>query len=138
MENDKIRDLRKKISNDEYTSTRTRIKHKSKPKRKKSKINIVNILFIAFLFYVLFTVIQQEQVMRGLDKEMEGKVLEKSKLDQEVASLREDAAKIDDPEAFLELVEKIARDEYKMVKPYETIYIDKNKNKNKFIKGIGY
>jgi IS30 family transposase len=33
--------------------------------------------------------------------------------------------------------EKIARDQYKMVKPNETIYIDKNKNDNKLIQGIG-
>jgi len=37
----------------------------------------------------------------------------------------------------MEIIEKIARDQYKMVKPNETIYIDKNKNDNKLIQGIG-
>jgi cell division protein FtsB len=45
--------------------------------------------------------------------------------------LQNDLAKINDPEQFLQMVEKIARDEYKMVKPYETVYVDKNKAKNK-------
>jgi hypothetical protein len=35
-------------------------------------------------------------------------------------------------------VEEIARDQYKMVRPNEIIYIDKNKNDNKFISGIGF
>ena len=49
----------------------------------------------------------------------------------------EDVEKLNDEDALLEIVEKIARDQYKMVKPNETIYIDKNKNDNKLIQGIG-
>ncbi len=137
MDNDKIKELRKKIDNDQYKYTRTK-KKKVKPKKKKRRINIINLLFIGFLFYVLFTVAQQEQMMRCLDNEIDIKVSEKASLGQEVSGLQEDVSKIDDPEALLELVEDIARSEYKMLKPYETMYIDKNKNKNKFIKGIGY
>lgn len=137
MDNDKIKELRKKIDNDQYKYTRTK-KKKVKPKKKKRRINIINLLFIGFLFYVLFTVAQQEQMMRCLDNEIDIKVSEKASLGQEVSGLQKDVSKIDDPEALLELVEDIARSEYKMLKPYETMYIDKNKNKNKFIKGIGY
>lgn len=135
MDDDKIIELRKRIDNHEYKSTRT--KPQKKRRKKKKKINIVTVLFIAFLLYVLFTVMGQEQVMRRLDDERERKIAKKIELEQEVSLLREDALKIDDPETFLQLIEKIARDEYKMVKPYETLYIDKNKNNNKFIKGIG-
>ena len=45
---------------------------------------------------------------------------------------------MNDEEALIELIEKIARNQYKMVKPNETIYIDKNKNDNKLIQGIGF
>ncbi|HBD64979.1 MAG TPA: hypothetical protein DC038_11170, partial [Clostridiales bacterium] len=56
---------------------------------------------------------------------------------KKAGELKEDVEKMNDEEALLELIEKIARDQYKMVKPNEIIYIDKNKNDNKLIQGIG-
>ena len=61
----------------------------------------------------------------------------KAKVEREALELTNDVEKLNDEEALMEIIEKIAREQYKMVKPNETIYIDKNKNDNKLIQGIG-
>jgi cell division protein FtsB len=110
-------------------------------KKKKKKVrrfpSIFTVLFIGFLIYVLITVKNQHDLLEKLENEKAQKEQELAELNTEVASLNEDMEMLNDPERFLEVIEKIAREEYKMVKPYETMYIDKNKNENKFIKGIG-
>jgi cell division protein FtsB len=83
------------------------------------------------------TVKNQYGLLTKLRNEKEDIQQEKTVLAAEVDSLSQDLEMLDDPDKFLEVIEKIAREEYKMVKPYETMYIDKNKNENKFIKGIG-
>lgn len=113
-------------------------KRKRRKKEKKGfKINIVSLLFCAVAFYMIFTIVGQRRSLAAINEKKEAKLLEKAETEMELQELREDYEKINDPEQFLEIVEKIARDEYKMVKPYETVYIDKNKTKNKFIMGIG-
>ncbi len=111
-------------------------------RKKKKKKNfrfpsIFTILFIGFLIYVLITVKNQHDLLEKLKAEKVEREQEFSELSAEVTSLNEDIEMLNDPEKFLEVIERIAREEYKMVKPYETMYIDKNKNENKFIKGIG-
>ncbi len=111
-----------------------------KKKRKKKSWNfpsIFTILFIGFLIYVAVTVKNQYGLLTRLRNEKDEIQVEKIELESEVATLNKDIEMLEDPEKFLEVIEKIAREEYKMVKPYETMYIDKNKNENKFIKGIG-
>jgi cell division protein FtsB len=111
---------------------------KKRNKEKKSfKFNIISLLFYAVAFYMVFTIVGQRRSLAAINDVKEGKIQEKAETEMELQELREDYEKINDPEQFLEIVEKIARDEYKMVKPYETVYIDKNKTKNKFIMGIG-
>jgi cell division protein FtsB len=73
-----------------------------------------------------------------LNGQIEEKKLLKAEVEQKSAELKQDVDKISDKEALLELVEKFARNQYKMVKPNETIYIDKNRNENKMINGIGF
>ncbi|QSX05499.1 septum formation initiator family protein [Sedimentibacter sp. zth1] len=84
------------------------------------------------------TVTSQKQMINALDKEIERKEADRNQLKVKADKLKEDVAQIDDQEVLLEVVERIARNEYKMVKPNEIIYIDKNKANNKFIMGIGY
>jgi len=111
-----------------------------KKKRNKKNWNfpsIFTILFIGFLIYVAITVKNQYGLLTKLRNEKEEIQEEKFELETEVANLSQNLEMLEDPEKFLEVIEKIAREEYKMVKPYETMYIDKNKNENKFIKGIG-
>jgi cell division protein FtsB len=61
----------------------------------------------------------------------------KAEAEKEALELKSDVEKLNEEETLMEIIEKIARDQYKMVKPNETIYIDKNKNDNKLIQGIG-
>jgi cell division protein FtsB len=114
-----------------------RKKRKKRKEKKSFKLNIVSLLFCAVAFYMIFTIIGQRRSLSDINDKKDAKLLEKAETEMELQEFREDYEKINDPEQFLEIVEKIARDEYKMVKPYETVYIDKNKTKNKFIMGIG-
>ncbi|MFA9424091.1 MAG: septum formation initiator family protein, partial [Sedimentibacter sp.] len=85
-----------------------------------------------------YTAFNQYQMLNNLNNDINEKMLVKAEVEKEVQGLKSDTEKMNDKEALLELVEKIARDQFKMVKPNETIYIDKNKNDNKLIQGIGF
>ncbi len=143
-EDQKIVELKKKINHDDFRRQEREIKEQKRqqklaaPIKKKRKLNVVNLLFTVFLMYFAYTAFSQYQMLSDLNKEIDQKMLVKAEVEKEVTELKEDVAKMSDEEALLELVEKIARDQYKMVKPNETIYIDKNKNDNKLIRGIGF
>ncbi|MDP3387391.1 MAG: septum formation initiator family protein [Eubacteriales bacterium] len=108
---------------------------KKKKKKKEFKINLISIVFYALALYMVFTIVNQRLDLNNIDNQKQAKIEEKKDIELELLSLQDDLAKINDPEQFLQMVEKIARDEYKMVKPYETVYIDKNKTKNEFNSG---
>lgn len=112
-------------------------KRKKKKEKKSFKINIIYLLFFAVSLYMVFTIIGQRRSLSNINDAKDSRQLEKTETEIELQGLKEDYAKLNDSKQFLEIVEKIARNEYKMVKPYETVYIDKNKSKNKFIMGIG-
>lgn len=143
-EDQKIIELKKKINHDDFRRQEREIKEQkrqqklSAPIKKKRKLNVVNLLFTVFLAYFAYTAFSQYQMLSDLNKEIDQKMLVKAEVEKEVKELKDDVAKMSNEEALLELVEKIARDQYKMVKPNETIYIDKNKNDNKLIRGIGF
>ena len=105
---------------------------KKKKKKKEFKINLISIVFYALAFYMIFTIVNQRLVLNNIENQKQAKIEEKKNIEIELLNLQDDLAKINDPEQFLQMVEKIARDEYRMVKPYETVYIDKNKAKNEF------
>lgn len=145
-EEQKIIELKKKINNEDFRRQEKEIKDQrrmekltaSAPKKKKRKLNIINFLFSVFVLYFAYTAFNQYQMLSDLDSQIDEKKLKMAEVEKKVQELKADVEKINDEEALLELVEKIARDQYKMVKPNETIYIDKNKNDNKLIKGIGF
>jgi len=72
-----------------------------------------------------------------LNSQIKEKEAIKAEAEKEALELKSDVEKLSEEETLMEIIEKIARDQYKMVKPNETIYIDKNKNDNKLIQGIG-
>lgn len=145
-EDQKIIELKKKINNDDFRRQEKEIKELNRqkkfaaaaPKKKKRKLNIINFLFTVFVMYFAYTAFTQYQMLNDLNKEINEKKVEKAKFEKEVSELKKDVEKMNDEEALLDIVEKIARDQYKMVKPNEIIYIDKNKNDNKLIRGIGF
>lgn len=143
-EDQKIIELKKKINHDDFRRQEREIKEQKRqqklaaPIKKKRKLNVVNLLFTVFLIYFAYTAFSQYQMLSDLNKEIDQRMLVKAEVEKEVNELKDDVAKMSNEEALLELVEKIARDQYKMVKPNETIYIDKNKNDNKLIRGIGF
>jgi cell division protein DivIC len=76
-------------------------------------------------------------MLLDLNAQIEEKENMKAEIEKKAMELKNNVEKLNEEEALMEIVEKIARDQYKMVKPNETIYIDKNKNDNKLIQGIG-
>lgn len=144
MEDPKIIELKRKINNDDFRKQEKEIKDQRRyeklvaPRKKKRKLNIVNLLFSVFVLYFAYTAFTQYQMLNELNDEIDKKKTEKAEIEKEVQELQADVEKMSNEEKLLELVEKIARNQYKMVKPNETIYIDKNKNDNKLIQGIGF
>lgn len=142
-EEQKIIELKKKINHHDFRQQEREIKEQKRlekltaPIKKKRKFNVINFLFIVFVMYFAFTAFNQYEMLLDLNGQIEEKQLLKVEAEKEVSELKEDVEKLNDEEALMEIVEKIARDQYKMVKPNETIYIDKNKNDNKLIQGIG-
>ncbi|HBB28205.1 MAG TPA: hypothetical protein DC000_02965 [Clostridiales bacterium] len=106
--------------------------------KKKRKLNLINLVFVVFMLYFFMTVTSQKQMIRNLDEQIAQKETQRDSVKKKAESLASDVASIDDQQVLLEVVERVARNEYKMVKPNEIIYIDKNKMNNKFIMGIGY
>lgn len=143
-DNQKIIELKRKINNDDYRLKEAEIREQNRrnklnaPKKKKRKLNLINLVFIVFLLYFAYTAYNQRQMIKDLDMQIAQKNSVKTEVKKKADELKQDVEKINNnEEAMLDLVEKIARNEYKMVKPNEIIYLDKNKNGNKFIKGIG-
>lgn len=145
-EEQKIIELKRKINNDDFRRQEKEIKEQNRqkklaavaPKKKKRKFNIINFIFSVFVIYFAYTAFTQYQMLNDLNKNIDSKKVQKAELEKEVQELKEDVEQMNNEELLLDIVEKIARNQYKMVKPNETIYIDKNKNDNKLIKGIGF
>lgn len=142
-ESQKIIELQKKINHDDFRRQEAEIKankHKPDtyvPRRRKKRFNLFGILFMLFLVYVGTTAYNQIQMISELDSQIAVKTKERDAAVKMADELKSDVDKLDNEETKLEIYEKVARDEYKMVRPNETIYIDKNTTSNKFIKGIG-
>lgn len=101
--------------------------------KRKRRFRLRYILLLICLFYISTIFINQEKMMRDLEKERKEKEDKINSLNVEIAELQDKIRYADS----LEFIEKIAREELNMLKPGEILYIDKEKNKNKFIKGIG-
>jgi len=143
-ENQKIIELKKRVNNDDFrrqemeAKERNRMKKFDAPKKKKRKLNFINLIFAIFVIYFAYTAFNQNLMINGLNIQIADKNIVKSEAQKQAEELKQDVDKINTDETMLDLVEKIARNQYKMVKPNETIYIDKNRNDNKFINGIGF
>jgi cell division protein FtsB len=143
-EEQKIIELKKKINHHDFREREREIKEQKRinkltapVKKKKRRFNVINFLFMVFLVYFVYTAFNQYEMLLDLNSQIAEKEIMKADIEKEALELKSDVEKLNEEEALMEIVEKIARDQYKMVKPNETIYIDKNKNDNKLIQGIG-
>ncbi|HNZ83464.1 MAG TPA: septum formation initiator family protein [Sedimentibacter sp.] len=142
-EEQRIIELKKKINHYDFREKEREIKEQKRiqkmtaPIKKKRKFNVINFLFLVFVMYFAYTAFNQYEMLADLNGQIEEKEMIKAETEREAFELKSDVEKLSQEEALMEIVEKIARDQYKMVKPNETIYIDKNKNDNKLIQGIG-
>lgn len=101
-----------------------------KRKNKKKRIKIRYIIFITIIIYGTSTFINQQGMIKELEKKKTIREEKIGQLNEEIQRVQEKIQYSHTPE----YLEKIARDELGMVKPEETIFIDKSKNK--FIKGL--
>lgn len=97
--------------------------------KKKKGLRLKHILVLLFIFWVGRTLINQKIMIR----ESKERILEEenaiAKLEMEIDDLNKEIEEKDS----LTFVEKVAREELRMVKPREIMYIDKNKDKKHFI-----
>lgn len=142
-EDQRIIELKKKINHYDFREKEREIKEQKRikklaaPIKKKRRFNVINFLFLIFVIYFAFTAFNQYEMLLDLNGQIKEKEALKAEAEKEALELKSDVEKLNEEETLMEIIEKIARDQYKMVKPNETIYIDKNKNDNKLIQGIG-
>lgn len=99
-------------------------------KKGKKKFRIRHMVLLLFAIYICSTVYSQRNMMKELEIEKNNTEEEIEKLKSEINDINIEIQNKDS----LEFVEKIAREEFRMLKPREIIYIDKNKNKNPFLR----
>ncbi|WP_416197256.1 MAG: Cell division protein FtsB [Sporanaerobacter sp.] len=102
-------------------------------KRKKKnvkKFRIRHLIVLVFAIYISATLISQRRMLKSLNREKAEMESEVKTLNTEINEINKEIKNSDS----LEFVEKVAREELKMVKPREIIYIDKSKNKDPFLK----
>ncbi|HPP31545.1 MAG TPA: septum formation initiator family protein [Soehngenia sp.] len=98
-------------------------KNKRKKKTNKKGFRIHHLLILIIIVYTTITFFNQQNMKKDL-------TLQKNKLEAEVKELDNEITNLDaqiKQSGTLSFVEKVARDEYGLVKPREIIYIDKNK-----------
>lgn len=95
---------------------------------KKSGIKIILLLMALVLGYLIFTIVNQRITISQLEAKRSEQDAEVELMKSKIKSLEEEIAS----GGTLKFIERIARDEYGMVKPKEVIFIDKDKEDNPF------
>jgi len=97
------------------------MERKKKKNKSKSKSNkIYKILFLIIIFYVMTTLYQQRNEMQFLGQQESEYLQEIAKRQQEIADLEEQLAQSENDE----YIEKIARQQLKMIGSDEIMIID--------------
>lgn len=106
-------------------------KNKRGKKIKKKGFRIHHLFILVMIIYTTVTFFNQQNMQKEL-------TLQKNELESEIAELNNEITNLDaqiKESGTLSFVEKVAREEYGLVKPREIIYIDKNKaDENEIIK----
>lgn len=101
-------------------------------RKSKKGLRIRHVLILAIAIYLGVTLINQQKIITALKNDKIKRQEEIEKLNNEIKDIEEKLEYTDS----LEYIEKMAREELKMIMPDEIIYIDKNKSKDKSIEGI--
>ena len=101
-----------------------------KKRKKKRKLRLSHLVIFAIIVYIMFIFKNQRDLKLELQAKRENVQIEINDLQREIDELNKEIENSD----TLQFVEKVARDELGMVKPREIIYIDKNKNRNPFLR----
>lgn len=105
--------------------------------KKSRKFKLRHLLIVILTIYILSIFINQQGMINKLNAERKEKETIIQGLKQEINEMEKEKELINSPDHINEYVEKVAREELKMIKPGETIYIDKNKQENGFENSIG-
>lgn len=98
-------------------------------RRRKRGFRLKHLILLLLMFWLGKTLISQNIMMNEL-------VERKTKEEQELSQLKNEIEQIEidiENKDSLSFVEKVAREELKLVKPREIIYIDKNNDKSFFV-----
>lgn len=129
----KISQNKKLSKNKELSKYEKLSKNKKVSLKKKRGFNILNFIFFIFVLYFSINIVMQKSEIENIEKNISNKSLQRDALKEESLRLQEDIDNLNDKNKMLDPVERIARDRFKMVKPNETIYIDKNRNSDAFL-----
>ncbi|NLY21291.1 MAG: septum formation initiator family protein [Tissierellia bacterium] len=97
-------------------------------KENKGGFKLIHLLLIVFFVYFGVTVFKQNRIIKELKSE-------KTEMNAQIEQIKADIDYLNEEiesAGTLKFIERVARDDYGMVKPRETIYIDKDKQKNPF------
>lgn len=102
---------------------------KNNKRKKKRGFRLKHLILLFLIFCIGKTLISQRSMMQNLTKKRLIEEQEIARLEKEIEELNEE---IKNKESLM-FVEKVAREDLRMVKPREIIYIDKNKDKKHFV-----
>lgn len=98
-----------------------------KNRKTRKRVKVSHLIILALVVYIGIIFIKQQSAIKELEEEKLQKQHEIERLNSEIMNIEEKLKYTDS----LEYIEKMAREELKMVKPDEIIIIDTNKNKDK-------
>ncbi|NLW23433.1 MAG: septum formation initiator family protein [Tissierellia bacterium] len=99
-----------------------------KRKKRKRGIRLIHIILLLIIFWVGKTLISQQKMIEELTHRKMKEAEEITQLEKEIEELNKEIENKDS----LSFIEKVAREDLRMVRPREIIYIDKNKEDNPF------
>lgn len=90
---------------------------------KKPRFRFIHVVLLSVLVFSFGIAFQQIQMRHMLLKEKKEVALEVQRLEKEIDDLKEQVNK----SSSLEFVERVAREEYGMIRPGEVIYVNVNR-----------
>lgn len=96
-------------------------------KKKKRVRPIIELIFFILIGYLVFNYIKLDQKEADLSRKLELKEQEKNQIQEQISLAQEELSE----ENILKYIEKVARDEYGMLKPNEVRFKDQDNSQDK-------